>query len=251
MTQCRVKQEGPLIYIQEMKKFIFALATMFLSIAPAIAQETTTEPETTTPDQVEESTDIPDNIMYFSGAEVKPGERATLSVKMKNSVPMLTVSGFFTLPEGMVVPQEDDFYLIDLSLERTTARKHNILSNCVDGEYRVGVIHSANKPFAGTEGEVFTVTVDVAETVAPGEYEIKFYNQELVDEKNVIVTKKGEYTSKITVVDPTSVGAAEAADNNAKVEIYNANGVKLPTLQPGLNILRNVSTGKTSKVTVK
>ena len=234
-----------------MKKFIFALATMFISIAPAIAQDSTTEPEATAPEQVEEATAIPDNIMYISDAEVKPGERATLSVKMKNSVPMLTVSGFFTLPEGITVPQEDDFYLIDLSLERTSARKHSILSNCVDGEYRVVVSHSANKPFEGTEGEVFTVTIDVAETVAPGEYEVKFYDQELVDAQNAIVTKKGEYTSKIKVVDPTSVGAAVAADNDSKVEIYNADGVKLPALQPGLNIPRDVSTGKTSKVTVK
>ncbi|MBO5233313.1 MAG: hypothetical protein J6B33_03270 [Prevotella sp.] len=219
-----------------MKKLIFAFATMLMGIAPAIAQDITT---------------IPDNTLYVLDATVKPGERATLSVQMKNNVDMLTISTYFTLPEGVTVPQEDDFYLIDLSTERTTARKHNLSSNYVNGEYRVVAIHSANKPFDGTEGEVFTITVDVAETVAPGEYEIKLFNTELVDSKNAIVTKKGTYTGKITVADPTGVNEAVADAAGTEVEIYDTNGQKLPALRSGINIVKDVNSGVARKVTVK
>ena len=95
-----------------MKKLIFAFATMLTGITPAIAQDITT---------------IPDNTLYVLDATVKAGERSTLSVQMKNSVEILTMGTYFTLPEGFTVPQEDGSYLIDISEERTNYKKHTHL----------------------------------------------------------------------------------------------------------------------------
>lgn len=219
-----------------MKKLIFAFATMLTGITTAIAQDITT---------------IPDNTLYVLDATVKAGERSTLSVQMKNSVEILTMGTYFTLPEGFTVPQEDGSYLIDISEERTNYKKHTLASNLKDGEYRVIYYHSKNVPFSGNEGEVFTITVDVAETVAPGEYEVKLFNTELVDSKNAIVSQNGTYTGKITVADPTGVNEAVADVAGTEVEIYDTNGQKLPALRSGINIVKDVNSGKARKVTVK
>ena len=208
-----------------MKKYIYALATMLLGIMPAMAQDIAT---------------IPDNSLYVLDTTVAKGARTVLSVQMKNSAEVQSIGTYFTLPEGFTVPMEDDAYLIDLSLERTTYKKHGIGSNLVDGEYRVAILQSAGSPFKGTEGEVFTITVDVADTVEPGEYEVRLF-----------ISRNGEYKGKITVTDPTGMTEVSADGDAAGVEVYGVNGVKQPSLMKGLNIVKDAKTGKVKKVSVK
>ena len=218
-----------------MKKFIFALATMVLGIVPAMAQDIA---------------NIPDNSVYTLDATAEAGKQVVVSFQMKNSEEVQTVQTWFALPEGFTVAKDSrERLMIKLSTARTESDLHTVYSNYTNGYYKLGVVQTSGFPFEGTEGEIFTATIDVAETVAPGEYAINLSEIELSGLSGTI-SKKGEYVGKITVTDPTAVTETTAADK-AQVEIYNANGVKLPALQQGLNILRNVSTGKTSKVTVK
>lgn len=226
-----------------MKKYIYALATMLLGIMPAMAQDIAT---------------IPDNSLYVLDTTVAKGARTVLSVQMKNSAEVQSIGTYFTLPEGFTVPMEDDAYLIDLSLERTTYKKHGIGSNLVDGEYRVAILQSAGSPFKGTEGEVFTITVDVADTVEPGEYEVRLFKSELSGDSRYetdgikgIISRNGEYKGKITVTDPTGMTEVSADGDAAGVEVYGVNGVKQPSLMKGLNIVKDAKTGKVKKISVK
>lgn len=235
-----------------MKKFIFALATMVLGIAPAMAQDIET---------------IPDNSLYTLDATVAKGTTGTISVQMKNSKENVQAIGlYFTLPEGFSVPVEDGLYLIDCS-GRTNLKKNNLQSNLVKGEYRVGLLSNTINPISGTSGEVFTITVNVADNVKAGDYEIRLFNVELSGilgtttvkdekgddvEKNIIgiISNNGEYKGKITVSDPTSVKGA-FVDEDSQVEIFDVNGVKQPSMKSGLNIVKNAKTGEVKKITIK
>lgn len=230
-----------------MKKFLFCFIAMLVSIAPAMAQDIET---------------IADNSLYTLDAKGYPGKQLKISVQMKNSRPVQAIGLHFTLPEGLSVPLEDDFYaLCDLSTERTTFRKHNLGATFPDKkEYRVAITTNIGAFFSGNSGEVFTIPVDVAENVAYGDYEIKLLQVELSGLEENAEGKKVdwstpypflEYTGKISiVVDPTGIAGITAADSD-DIEIYSVNGVKLSSLQPGLNVVKNVKTGEVKTISVK
>lgn len=221
-----------------MKKYLLTFAVMLMGIATAMAQDIET---------------IPDNSLYTLDASVFPGKQVTVSVQMKNSRPVQAIGLHFTLPEGFSVPMEDNYALVDLSTERTTLRKHTLGATFPDGlEYRVAILSPTGATFSGNSGEVFTIPVDVAEDVKPGDYEIKLLQVELsgYDEGKDWYTPFSEYAGKITVVDPTAV-ATVSAEAGQDVEVYSVNGVRQPTLQPGLNIVKDVRTGESKTVVVK
>ncbi len=203
-----------------------------MGIAPAMAQDIAS---------------IPDNSVYVNDATVDKGKQVVLSFQMKNSAEVQAIGLYFTLPEGFSIPQDAGVYYIDLSMERTNFRKHAVGSNLVDGEYRVAVTTNNGSVFAGNEGEIFTVTVDVAETVAAGDYEVKLSQVELSGIEGII-SNKGEYTGKITVTDPTTSVTNVSADAEGDVEVYSSNGMKLAKMQNGLNIIKDKKTGAVKKV---
>lgn len=225
-----------------MKKFIFAFVAMVVGLCPAMAQDIET---------------IADNTLYTVDATAKPGEQVVISVQMKNSHPVQSIGLYFTLSDGLTVAKSArGLYLITLSDERTDSELHSLSKSYVT-EYRVAILQQTGLPFEGTSGEVFTVTVDVPEDMPEGDYEIRLYNVELsgIDalENGKYLNWKTpftEYTGKITVINPTAV-AEVSAENGDAVEIYSVNGVRQSSLQPGLNVVKNVKTGDAKTVVVK
>lgn len=119
-----------------------------------------------------------DNLVYAQDLTAQAGSTATLSIQMKNTVPITSWQFDMLLPDGVTYvtdgTDEKNNEKINLSLERTTAAGHNIFEHAMqkDGYMRVLCASTTNKLFSGTEGEVATVEINVDKELAPGDYYI-------------------------------------------------------------------------------
>ena len=124
-----------------------------------------------------EATDVSqiDNTIYAESMSCAAGSSFTMSVKMKNTVAMTGFQFDLELPTGVSVATDaDDFYIIELSEERTTAARTNYFDNALqkDGSIRIMASSTKNFTFSANDGEVATIKVNVANTVADGKYPI-------------------------------------------------------------------------------
>ncbi len=124
-----------------------------------------------------EVTDISqlDNVIYIEPVASRSGKILTLSVKMKNSVPMESFGFDLVLPEGVfVATDEDGFALAELSTERTTARKTNHFDALFkpDGSLNVQAYSSIGYTISGNDGEIALITIKIASTLVEGTYPI-------------------------------------------------------------------------------
>ena len=103
---------------------------------------------------------------------------------MKNTVAMTGFQFDLELPTGVSVATDvDDFYIVALSEERTTDARTNYFDNALqkDGSIRIMASSTKNFTFSGNDGEVATIKVNVANTVADGKYPIILKNIVLSD----------------------------------------------------------------------
>jgi len=129
----------------------------------------------------EQDTDYTDishyqNVVYVEPVSIFSDRFITLPVKMKNA--QANISGFqfdLLLPEGVTVAKDDDdSYLIELSTDRTTTRKHTVSAQQqADGSIRVICYSNNNSTFSGTDGNVLTMTLQVAADAPTGETALK------------------------------------------------------------------------------
>ena len=101
---------------------------------------------------------------------------------MKNSIEATGYQFDLVLPAGVTVAEEEGFPMADLSLARTTARKTNTF-DCdyqADGSLRVICNSTGGYAFEDNDGEVATVVLNLASTLADGDYPIVL--------KNIVVT---------------------------------------------------------------
>ncbi|MGM9842635.1 MAG: Ig-like domain-containing protein, partial [Muribaculaceae bacterium] len=133
-----------------------------------------------------EDTDVTlyENIIFVENAEAAAGNTVTLSVKMNNTIVPVGFQCDFYAPSGTSVPKdEDDYYLIDLSTERTTASRTNIFETGLqkDGAIRILAASTRNYPFTGNDGEVLTITLAIDADLEDGEYPLIMKNVILSD----------------------------------------------------------------------
>ncbi len=217
-----------------MKKFIFTLATMVFGLVPSMAQDA-------------------DNCLYMADATATAGSQVTLSFNMKNKVDVQALQVDFTLPEGFAVVFDAEYesYLIDLSTERTSYKNHSISPALMDGGfYRVGILSPSGRTFKGNDGEVFTATVSVDKNVKAGEYTVEMSNITLANVDGKVI-EDAVATGKITISEPTAIQHVIAGVKSGEYVVYNVNGVLLPALQKGVNIVKNIQTGEMQKIVIK
>ena len=185
-----------------------------------------------------ETTDVSniDNVLYINNVSAEAGGQATLSVRMKNKANVQTVGVFVKLPEGVTVATNDrGQYQASLSNERTGTNSHALSKSCVDGVYRVGILGTAGVPFTGTDGEVFTMTVNVPTGMLDGDYTIEMTKIELTDTNNrSYKTESVKSTLTVSSV-ATGINNATAADDSKS--IYGIGGQSQQTLNRGVNIV--------------
>ncbi len=125
-----------------------------------------------------------DNVVYIENFEASAGSQKTLFVKMKNAV---TAEGFgfdLYLPDGVTVARDaDGFPMVELSTQRTTARKTNSFDAAFqsDGSLRVLAASTNGSAINGNDGEVCLITINIANDMAEGDYPILLKNIAISD----------------------------------------------------------------------
>lgn len=135
---------------------------------------------------VEHDTEISEisNTIYFDNIEAFCGKTIELPIKMKNDIVATGFQFDIELPEGInAVQDEDGFYDITLSTERTTAAKTNTFDSSLmsDGSIRVLAASTRNYAFSGNDGEVCIIKLNVSEDLPAGDYPIFLKNIELTN----------------------------------------------------------------------
>ncbi|MBR1499290.1 MAG: InlB B-repeat-containing protein [Bacteroidaceae bacterium] len=165
-----------------------------------------------------------DNVVYIDNVEGFVGQQLTLSVKMKNTVGIQTVQFDLCLPEGVTVAKDEDgFDLIELSTERTTAKKMDSFSSSQvsDGSYRVLINSNRGYTFDGEDGEIALVTVTIDPEMQEGDYPIYLRDIVLVNTSSEgYETEYVKSTLTVSAYSPGDVngdGKVNAIDLNAIV----------------------------------
>ena len=119
------------------------------------------------------------NIVYTETATASPESTFTMPVKMRNA--SANISGFqfnLVLPSGVsVAKDEDGFYMVNLSKDRTTDRKHTVsLSLQDDGSLLVICYSNNNSTFSGLNGNVLEMTLQTSDMVEVGDLPIILRN---------------------------------------------------------------------------
>ena len=154
-----------------------------------------------------EDTDVSqyENVVFPVSTTGEAGTNVTVSVEMNNTVEATGFQFDIVLPEGITVATDDDgFYLIELSEERTTSKKTDYFNSVhqPDGSVRVMCSSTQSYTFEGTSGEVCTIELNIGEEVADGDYPIIF--------KNIEISDKGANAHRVSQVEATlTVGAVD------------------------------------------
>lgn len=206
------------------------------------------------------------NTIYINNSEASCGKIIELPVKMKNDVSATGFQFDLVLPDGITVAKDENgLYEIELSTERTTAAKTNTFGSSLmpDGSVRVLAASTHSYTFAGNDGEVCVIKLNIGEEVPEGEYPIIIKNIEISDNKSLAYTQdyvKSTLTvvsymlgdangdTKITVTDFTAVAnailgnaptnyVAKAADVNSdgKVTVSDLTGIANIILYGSIN----------------
>ncbi len=147
--------------------------------AVTVTASSVVEPE---PEPGDDETNY-DNTMFISDAEAHTGKQVTLSLNLTNADAISDYQCDLYLPEGFsVAMDEDGFEMIYLSDERTNNRKHNYTYSVLgNGALRIVCYANEEYMFSGNEGEVLTITLDVAENLEDGEYTLYLKNIEMAE----------------------------------------------------------------------
>ena len=174
-----------------------------------------------------ENTDIStiDNVVYIQSLTAQPGTRVNLSICMKNSAQIRGFQFNLYLPDGVTAAKNNKGRIIS---ELTTERledddEHTLtLAEQNDGSILFLCGSQYDEVFKGTDGEIATLTVDIAADMPNGNYPIQlkaieltetnidnYYDTDLVESTLTI----GEVEKDYTILDETSTTVPEASSD--------------------------------------
>ena len=148
-----------------------------------------------------EMTDISqtDYAVYVENTEAFTGRQATLSVKMKNAAAVQTIQFDLCLPEGVSVVDNEDGELVTASKERIKKFNYFNSSRQADGAIRL-LAQATTTNVAAGDGEICTVTINIPDDMAEGEYPLIVKNAMLVEQDNTSHSPEPNLVqSKLTV----------------------------------------------------
>ena len=133
-----------------------------------------------------ENTDLSgnDNVIYVEPFAVTPGTPTTISIKMKNTAEIRGFQFDLYLPEGMTVVKSSRGKIQGaLSSGRLPEDDEHELtfSERPDGAIRFLCSSQYDETFTGTDGEIATLQVNVAEGMADGNYALLLKNMKLTE----------------------------------------------------------------------
>lgn len=166
-----------------------------------------------------EDTDVTkfENVVFFEKAEAATGQQLTLSLMMNNTIAPTGFQCDLYLPAGITVAtDDDDFNMISLSTKRTTLQKTNYFDSAEqrDGSIRIMCSSTKNYTFAGNDGEVALVTLNISDDIEEGDYPIVL--------KNIVISDAAANSYEVDYVKSTLTISSYTlgdANNDSKVNV--------------------------------
>ena len=126
-----------------------------------------------------------DNVIYIPNTELKAGaQNVTISFNMKNSAPIRGFQFDLYLPDGVTAAKSSKGKILaSLNPNRLPEDDEHTLTmqEQADGSITFLCGSQYEEDFTGNEGEIISLTVNVAETMEDGEYPIVLQNMELTE----------------------------------------------------------------------
>lgn len=171
-----------------------------------------------------------DNVVYLNDTEGETGKQLKLTFRMKNSVKILGFQFDLHLPDGFTGAKKSNG-LYDVAM--CTARNANVnidfaKSNMVnDHLYRVLASSTQHQPVAAGDDDIVTVILDVADSVAAGDYTFLMDNIVMTDDDLQGIKLTGMTFKSVVklvqsfdgvVLDENSTTAPVASDGDVNVK---------------------------------
>ena len=169
-----------------------------------------------------EATDVStlDNVVYSMPLTAAQGRQADLSFALKNSSAVRGFELSLYLPEGVTISEEvtedgngntQTDYLYSFNKDRLPRNddhgisfsKHTDTSGAL--YYKLLCSSLNDKLFTGSDGELFTLSVEVAETVEPGEYPVYIKGLLVGDYNGVQLNTAADLEGTLTIVDASQM----------------------------------------------
>ena len=125
-----------------------------------------------------------DNVIYLEETEAKTGSQKTLSFKMKNSAAIRGFQFDLYLPEGMTVVKSSKGRIQGSLTEARLPEEdeHSLtFSEQADGAIRFLCSSQYDETFTGNDGEIATLTVNIADNMPDGDYAVEMKNMKLTE----------------------------------------------------------------------
>lgn len=115
---------------------------------------------------------------------INPGEQVVIDVKLLNPNRAYIMAEFYlSLPQGVTIAQDEDGELLCEPNGARFDRTHQlVVEQGTDGQYHFLIYSNRNKALKGTEGTLFTMTLQAAAGMAQGRYEGRIFSQIFSDE---------------------------------------------------------------------
>ena len=164
-----------------------------------------------------------DNVIYVENVSGSKNSQVELSVRMRNASDIRGFQFDLYLPEGVSMATNAK---ASLSSDRLAAGDaHTLMVNEVsDGAVRFLCSSMNDENFAGGDGEIATLTVNIADNIANGEYDVVVKNA-LMTETDISKSYEADnIKSTLTVLDQTGVETVTADDERRDGTIYTVGG---------------------------
>ncbi len=125
-----------------------------------------------------------DNVVYIDRTEVKTGGQAVLSIKMKNSAPIRGFQFDLYLPNGVTAAKNSKGRIVaSLSSGRLGDDDEHTLTTAEQADGGIRFLSSSlyDENFMGNDGEIVSLTVNVAEDMEDGDYPLEIKNARLTE----------------------------------------------------------------------
>ena len=173
-----------------------------------------------------EDTDISklDNVIYLEKIETFVGSTATLSFKMKNTVDIRGFQFDLYLPEGVTPVKKNGRIQAKLSSSRLPEDDEHTLSTKEqsDGAIRFLCGSLYDETFTGHDGEIITLSVDVAKDMAAGNYPVIMKDVKMTETNaTAYTTKHVQSTLSILPFMPGDVNGDGIVDVSDYISVAN------------------------------
>lgn len=164
-----------------------------------------------------------DNVIYVENVSGSKNSQVELSVRMRNASDIRGFQFDLYLPEGVTIANNAK---ASLSSDRLTAGDaHTLMVNEVsDGAVRFLCSSMNDENFAGGDGEIATLTVNIADNVANGDYDVVVKNALMTETDISRSYEADDIKSTLTVLDQTGVETVTADDERRDGSIYTIGG---------------------------